>query len=206
MLVACEFSGIVRDAFTERGHDAMSCDLLDSETPGEHYKGDVLDVLLTDSFDLIVAHPPCTYLNRAGYFWCNHPDSAPGVVPLKGTPRKDAMRKAANFFRMFLMEDAPRICIENPQPIIHAGLPRSTQTVQPHMFGHPEFKATCFWLKGLPPLVPTNQLKLPEKGTDEYKSWSKVHRMTPGPNRWKERSRFFPGIAAAMADQWGSLK
>lgn len=206
VLVACEFSGTVRRAFRERGHEAWSCDLLPAEDGSPfHYQRDVLDVLRFQNeygrWDLMIAHPPCTYLNRAGWHWVNKPDSA--TPPLKGAPRRAATVRAAEFFRRLWDAPVPRKAIENPVPIKHAGLPPYTQIVQPHMFGHPEFKATCLWLYGLPPLRPTEQVPVPAKGTEQFKTWSKVHRMPPGPDRWKERSRTYPGIAAAMASQWG---
>lgn len=197
VLVACEFSGIVRDAFAKRGHDAWSCDLLPSESAGNHYQTDVRDIILSRTagpWDLLIAHPPCTYLCRAGFNWCNKPDSPPGAKVLKGKPRWDALFDAARFFRFLWECDIERICIENPVPICHANLPRHTQKIQPWEFGHPETKATCLWLKNLPKLVPTNIVEGREQ---------RVHRMPPGPNRWKERSRTFQGVADAMASQWG---
>lgn len=192
VLVACEFSGAVRDWFAIAGHDAMSCDLLPSETPGAHYQGDVRDVLHM-GWDLMVAHPPCTYLNRAGWHWVNKPDHA--THPLKGAPRRAATIEAAEFFRLLLAAPVPRIAIENPVPIKHAGLPKYTQLVQPWQFGHGEVKATCLWLKNLPPLKPTNIVEGRE---------AKIHRMSPGPKRSLERSRTYGGIARAMAEQWGT--
>ena len=178
VLVACEFSGIVRDAFAARGHDAWSCDLLPTEKPGNHIQGDVLDVL-SDGFDLLCAHPPCTHLAVSGarHFW-----------------RKEREQVEALEFVRALM-DAPikRIAIENPISVISSKIRKPDQIVQPWQFGHGETKRTCLWLKGLPPLVPTNIVAGRE---------ARVHRMPPGPDRWKERSRFFSGIADAMADQW----
>jgi hypothetical protein len=190
VLVACEFSGVVRDAFLARGHDAMSCDLLPSEAPGPHYQGDVRDIL-DDGWDLMVAHPPCTYLANSGVRW---------LYGGKGTRRDhvrwNAMVDAAVFFADLLNAPIPRIAVENPimhrygRDIIGRG---PDQTIQPWQHGHPETKATCLWLKGLPPLEPTNIVPGREP---------RVHHAPPGPNRWKERSRTLPGIAAAMADQW----
>lgn len=193
VLVACEFSGTVRRAFRERGHDAWSCDLLPAEDGGAHYEGDVRTVIRL-GWDLLIAHPPCIYLCRAGWHWVNKPDSA--VHPLKGEPRRRATKEAAEFFMSLLNAPIPRICIENPRPIVHAGLPAATQTIQPWQFGHGETKATCLWLKGLPKLVPTNIVDGRE---------NRVHRMPPGPDRWKERSRTFSGIAEAMAQQWSAV-
>lgn len=191
VLVACEFSGIVRDAFASKGHDAWSCDLLPSETPGKHITMDVLDQL-HKGWDLMIAHPPCTYLSRSGWHWVNKPDCY--TPPLKGEPRRRATKEAARFFMDLLEAPIPRIAIENPVPICHASLPPYTQKIQPWMFGHGETKATCLWLKNLPPLIPTNIVEGREH---------RVHRASPSPDRWKERSRTYTGIAQAMADQWG---
>jgi len=185
VLVACEYSGIVRDAFRAAGHDAMSCDLLPSETDGPHHQGDVT-ALLDHRWDLIVAHPPCTYLALSGVRWL-YSDRHPR--------RWQDMRAAAHFFRKFLNAGAPRIAVENPVVHGHADLPPMTQSVQPWQFGHGETKRVCLWLKGLPRLVPTEIVNGREQ---------RVHRMPPGTDRQKERARFYPGIAAAMAAQWGS--
>jgi len=190
VLVACEFSGTVRDAFAARGHDAWSCDLLPTERPGKHIQGDVLEIL-GEGWDLMIAHPPCTYLTRCGWHWVNKPDS--DVLPLKGEPRRRAAYAASAFFMTLLNADIPSVCIENPRPICHVNLPRSSQVIQPWQFGHGETKATCLWLKGLPKLKPTNIVPGRE---------ARIHKMPPGPNRWKERSRTFEGIAQAMAEQW----
>ena len=185
--MACEFSGTVRDAFAARGHDAWSCDLLPSEAPGNHILGDVTPHL-SGWWDLIIAHPPCTYLTNSGVRWLHE---RPERWPL--------MIQAAVFFRSILEAPCPRIAVENP--VMH-GYARSIvgrgpdQTVQPYEFGHGETKRTGLWLKGLPQLVPTNRVAGRE---------ARVHRMAPGPDRWKERSRFFAGIAEAMADQWSSV-
>ena len=194
MLVACEFSGVVRDAFRAGGHDAMSCDLLPTERPGPHWHGDVFDIL-SDDWDMMIAHPPCTYLCRAGYHWCNRPDSEPGVRPLKGEPRRKAMIEAAAFFMALFNCDIPRVAIENPRPISHAGLPHPSQTIHPWQHGHGETKATCLWLRGLPPLCPSHIVT----GRD-----NRIWKMPPGSDRQKERSRTYQGIADAMAEQWGA--
>ena len=179
VLVACEFSGTVRDAFTARGHYALSCDLLPSETPGEHYQGNVRDIL-GDNWDLMIAHPPCTHLAVSGARWFKE---------------KQQEQKEALEFVIELMEaPIPKICIENPISIISTRIRKPDQIIQPWMFGHGETKATCLWLKNLPKLEPTNIVE----GRD-----SRIHKMPPGPNRWKERSRTYPGIAQAMAAQWG---
>jgi hypothetical protein len=205
VLIACEYSGAMREAFKALGHNAWSCDLLPAEDGSKHhYQDDIKAVLrFTSDWDLMIAHPSCTYLTRAGYHWCNKPDS--GELPLKGEPRRQAMREAADFFKFLLGQDIPRIAVENPIPICHAGLPDYSQIVQPWWFGVPQFKATCWWLKGLPLLEPSNPLTPPARGTQEHKDWSSIHRMSPGKNRWKERSRTDPRVSAAIADQWGLL-
>jgi hypothetical protein len=185
VLVACEYSGIVRDAFRRRGFHAMSCDLLPTEAPGPHYEGDVRDVL-GDGWDLMVAHPTCTYLTNSGVRWLHERDG-----------RWALMEEGADFLRSLLDAPIPRIAVENPVPHRYAveriGR-RYDQAFQPWEFGHPETKRTCLWLKNLPPLLPTAIAQTAE---------ARVHRMAPGPNRQKERSRFFPAVADAMADQWG---
>jgi len=181
VLVACEFSGIVRDAFIAAGHDAVSCDLLPSERPGPHWRGDIRPILRWD-WDLLIAHPPCTYLAVSGARW----------MALRPAQTEEALK----FVRRLLEADIPRIALENPISIISSRIRKPDQIIQPWMFGHGETKATCLWLKGLPKLVPTDIVDGRE---------ARVHRMPPGPDRWKERSRTLPGIAAAMAEQWGSL-
>lgn len=178
VLVACEYSGRVRDAFIRRGHDAMSCDLLPTETPGPHYQGDVRDVI-ADGWDLMVCHPPCTHLAVSGARWFKE----------KATEQKEALA----FVRFLLDAPISKIALENPVSIISSRIRKPDQTIQPWQFGHGETKATCLWLKGLPKLRPTNIVEGRE---------ARVHRMSPGPDRWKERSRTFEGIAEAMADQW----
>jgi hypothetical protein len=207
VLVACEFSGIVSGAFRVLGHEAWSCDLLDTESAtarawGLHWQGDVLEYMSRQKrdFDLIIAHPPCTYLTNAGVRWLYNPDGT------RNEDRWRLMEQGAEFFNEFKAR-APRVCIENPIMHGHAMAlcgPWS-QTVQPWQFGDPEFKRVCLWLENLPPLVPSNTLVPPKPGTPEHKAWSKVHRASPGPNRAKDRSRFFLGLARAMADQWGKL-
>ena len=181
VLVACEYSGKVRDAFIAAGHDAMSCDILPTEASGPHYQGDVRDVL-GDGWDLMVAHPPCTHLAVSGARWF--------------AEKRAEQAEALAFVRMLMLAPIPRICIENPVSIISSAIVPATQTIQPWMFGHGETKATCLWLKNLPPLVPTD----PTLGLV-----NRVHREPPGPNRWKNRSRTLSGIAKAMAAQWGRL-
>ena len=181
VLVAAEFSGIVRDAFIRRGHQALSCDLLPTESPGPHYQGDVRDVLeRTYVWDLMICHPPCRFLAVSGARW------------MKG--REKETESALDFVRLLL--DAPIHCIalENPISIISTRIRKPDQIIQPWMFGHPETKATCLWLKNLPKLVPTNIVE---------GRYARVHREPPGPDRWKNRSRTLIGISNAMADQWG---
>jgi hypothetical protein len=195
VLVACEYSGVVRDAFRARGHDAWSCDLLPTEgDPAWHWQEDVLSVLARKQFDLMIAHPPCTYLSRSGWHWVNKPDCA--VHPLKGEPRRKAAREAAQFFMHLLDAPIARIAVENPRPINHVALPPPTQRIQPWQFGHGEVKETLLWLKNLPPLTSTNIVEGRE---------AKVHKASPSKDRWKVRSRTYSGIAEAMADQWGNL-
>ena len=178
VLVACEYSGTVRDAFIAAGHLAMSCDLLPTERPGPHWCGDVREVLGM-GWDLMIAHPPCTHLAISGARW------------FKDKAREQA--DALDFVRLLLNAPVPRIALENPVSIISSHIRKPDQIIQPWQFGHGETKATCLWLKGLPPLRPSNIVEGRE---------ARIHRMAPGPDRWKERSRTFPGIARAMADQW----
>lgn len=182
VLVGCEFSGVVRDAFAALGHDALSCDLLPTEVPGPHYQGDVRDVL-DYPWDLAIFHPPCTDLSVSG---ARH----------FAAKRMDGRQQAsASFFLMLAKADIPCIAIENPVCIMSSLWRKPDCVLQPWQFGHGETKATCLWLKGLPPLVPTDIVP----GRD-----ARVHRMPPGPDRWKKRSATYPGIAAAMADQWSA--
>lgn len=184
VLVGCEYSGIVRDAFIDRGHDAISCDLLPTERPGPHYQGDVRDVL-DYPFDLAIFHPPCTHLRVSG---ARHFESK----------RLDGRQQAsAAFFLMLSRAPIPRIAIENPVCIMSSLWRKPDQTIQPWQFGHGETKATCLWLKNLPHLTSTNVAEGRE---------NRIHRMPPSEDRWKERSKTYPGIAEAMADQWGNLE
>lgn len=181
VLVACEFSGVVRDAFAARGHDAWSCDLLPTERPGRHIQGDVLGVL-DDGWDLMVAHPPCTHLAVSGARWFKD--------------KRNEQAEALEFVRALLDAPIPRIALENPVSIISSRIRKPDQIVQPWMFGHPETKATCLWLNGLPRLTPTNVVE---------GRHARVHREPPSPERWKNRSRTCQGLADAMAEQWGRL-
>ncbi|SIQ02386.1 hypothetical protein [Marinobacterium stanieri] len=183
VLIACEYSGRVRDAWLKLGHQAISCDLLPTETNGPHYLGDVQD-LLTQEWDVIIAHPPCTRLANSGVRWLHQRDLW------------DELDEACEFFNLFLDHPCSRVVVENPIPHKYAveRLSRNyDQLIQPWQFGHGETKATCLWLKGLPPLMPTEIVSGREQ---------RIHRASPGPERWKERSRTFTGIASAMAEQW----
>lgn len=187
VLIACEFSGIVRDAFTRRGHEAWSVDLLDCERGAEsglHHTGDVLQ-LIPEGFgarwDLMIAFPPCTHLAVSGARWFKD--------------KREEQAQAVEFFKALANADIPRIAIENPIGIMSRLYRKPDQIIQPWQFGHGETKATCLWLKNLPPLIPTAIVAGRE---------ARVHRMPPGPDRWKNRSRTFQGIADAMAAQWGS--
>jgi len=181
VLVACEYSGAVRDAFTKGGHDAMSCDLLPTETEGPHYQGDVRDVL-NYPWDLMVAHPPCTHL------------SVSGARHFEAKRMDGRQQSAVSFFMALARAPIPRIAIENPVCVMSSLWRKPDQVIQPWQYGHGETKATCLWLKGLPRLRPTEIVDGRE---------ARVHRMPPGAERWKERSRTFAGIADAMAQQWG---
>lgn len=197
VLVACEFSGIVRRAFAERGHDAWSCDLLPAEDrSNRHIIGDAR-AILSDGWDLlIVAHPPCTRLCNSGVRWLSAPPPGRTVDDMRAE-----LVAGADLFSAFWNAPIERVRVENPVMHRHAkalirNYAEPAQSVQPWQFGHGEVKRTCLWLRNLPPLQPTQIVS----GRD-----ARVHRMPPGPNRWKERSRFFPGIAAAMAEQWGGF-
>ena len=183
VLVACEYSGTVRDAFTRAGHWAVSCDMLPSESPGWHYQGDVTDIL-DDEWDLMIAHPPCTHL------------AVSGARHFAAKEAAGVQQQALDFVRLLMAAPINRIAIENPVSIISSRIRKPDQIIQPWQFGHGETKATCLWLKNLPPLKPTN---IVEGRSD------RIHKMPPGPNRWKERSRTYQGIADAFAQQWGSL-
>ena len=179
VLIACEYSGTVRDAFIAQGHDAISCDILPTDAPGPHYQGDVRDIL-EDGFDLMVAHPPCTHLAVSGARWFKD--------------KQVEQAEALDFVRLLLAAPIDKIALENPISIISSRIRKPNQIIQPWQFGHGETKATCLWLKNLPKLQPTQIVDGRE---------AKVHRMSPGPDRWKERSKTYQGIAEAMAQQWG---
>lgn len=181
VLIACEYSGVVRDAFAALGHDAMSCDLLPTDAPGNHYQGDVRDVI-DGCWDLMIAHPPCTHLSVSG---AKH----------FAEKRIDGRQQSAiSFFMMLVKSDIPMIAVENPVCIMSSLYRKPDQIIQPWQFGHGETKSTCLWLKGLPLLQATD---IVEGRAD------RIHKMPPGPDRWKARSKTYQGIATAMANQWG---
>jgi len=180
ILVACEFSGVVREAFKRRVHDAWSCDLLPTEIPGQHIQGDVLDVI-ERGWDMMIAHPPCTHLAVSGARWF--------------AGKQVEQREAIAFFMALVNAPIQRIAIENPVCIMSRLYRKPDQIIQPWQHGHGETKATCLWLKSLPTLVPTNIVDGRE---------ARVHRMPPSPTRWKLRSKTFQGVADAMAEQWGN--
>jgi len=194
ILIACEYSGTVRDAFRALGHDAISCDILPTDAPGPHYQGDVRDII-NDNWDMLIAHPPCTYMTNSG------------VCHLYKDPsRWEKLDQAANFFKLFLNSPILKKAIENP--IMHKyaleriGGIKQSQVIQPWMFGHLEQKATCLWLTGLPLLRPTNNVK-EEMMRLPIKERQRLHYLPPSPNRWRLRSKTYDGIAKAMANQWG---
>jgi hypothetical protein len=189
VLIACEFSGTVRDAFLRRGHEAMSCDLLPTETEGPHYQGDVRDVL-DYPWDLMIAHPPCTDLAVSGAAW------------FAKKRMVGAQQASASFFMKLAKADIPRIAIENPVCIMSRLWRKPDQILQPWMFGHTEQKATCLWLKGLKPLQPTKNVHQ-EMMTLPKNKRERLHYLPPSADRWKLRSETYQGIADAMADQWG---
>ena len=190
VLIACEYSGTVRDAFIAAGHDAMSCDILPSDRPGPHYQGGVLN-LLDEDWDLMIAHPPCTHLAVSG---------AKHFAQKQADGRQAA---ALEFVQLLMDAPIPRICIENPVSIISTKIRKPDQIIQPWMFGHEATKTTCLWLKGLPPLVPTNIVgKGARHVTKSGKSLPAWYNLPPSLTRWKIRSATFQGIADAMAAQW----
>lgn len=202
VLVACEFSGTVRDAFIALGHEAMSCDLLETEAPGPHYKGDVRDVLVPGRWDLMVAHPPCTFLCSSGLHWNTRRNAAGELV----YPQRVAETEASlDFVRMLLSAPVPRIALENPIGCISSRIRKPDQIIQPFQFGHPESKQTCLWLVGLPKLVPTEVLEKPASGYWANQTPSGQNKLGPSDDRWKERSKTYSGIARAIAAQWGGL-
>jgi site-specific DNA-cytosine methylase len=189
ILIACEYSGAVRDAFIAQGHDAISCDLLPTDAPGPHYQGDVRDII-EDGFDLMVAHPPCTHLAVSGARWFKD--------------KQVEQVEALDFVRLLLSAPIDKIALENPISIISSRIRKPNQIIQPWQFGHPESKSTCLWLKNLPSLIPTDVLPLPASGRWSNQTPSGQNKLGPSPDRWKERSKTYQGIAEAMAQQWGA--
>lgn len=195
VLVACEYSGRVRDAFIARGHEAMSCDIIPTDVDGPHYQGDVRDIL-NDGWDLMIAHPPCTYLSVSGMHWTTRGFRDPQLT-------EDALA----FVRLLMDAPIQRIAIENPISVISSRIRKPDQIIQPWMFGHDASKSTCLWLKGLPSLIPTSIVE--PRMVNGRKRWrnqtdSGQNRLGPSDDRWKIRSETFQGIAAAMAEQWSA--
>jgi len=205
VLVACEFSGAVRDAFAKLGHDAWSCDLLPNETPGNHYQGSVLDII-GGGWDLMIAHPPCTYLTLTGNKWFK-PEFAD-----RFPNRHQQRQEAVDFFMLLANADIPKIAIENPIGVMSRIYRKPNQIIQPYEYGHETTKATCLWLKGLPNLKPTNIVSKGEvvisKSGNRMSRWYYETSKLPikGGIRAKARSVTFQGIADAMADQWGRME
>lgn len=201
VLVACEYSGVVRESFRRRGHDAWSCDLIESEDNSPyHIVGDVTEII-NDNWDLMIAHPPCTYLTVAGARWFYHPEDKD--LPYeerrphpKYPDRRQQQEDALNFVQLLMNAPIPHIAIENPISVISSRIRRPNQIIQPWQFGHGETKSTCLWLKNLPSLEPTNIVEGRE---------NRIHMMSPSKDRWKERSRTFQGIGDAMGEQWGKI-
>jgi site-specific DNA-cytosine methylase len=193
ILVACEYSGIVRDEFLKKGHDAISCDILPCESEyynqsDRHYQGDVMDIL-NDGWDMMIAHPPCTHLSVSGARWFTS-----GHKPMY------LREEAIEFVRALMEADIEKICIENPVSVISSYIRKSDQTINPYQFGHKEYKRTCLWLKNLPKLIETDNVK-EEKDKLPVSEKNRIWYM--GSGKGKERSKFYKGIAKAMADQWG---
>jgi hypothetical protein len=211
VLVACEYSGVVRDAFINKGHEAVSCDLLPCESDlGEHYQGDVTDILY-DGWDMMIAHPPCTYLSVSGARWYYHPEDKhlpyeerrPHPMHLN---RRQLQQEALDFVQLLLDAPIEKIAVENPISVISSRIKKPTQIIQPYEYGHPTSKSTCLWLKNLEPLQPTDIVEPIWINVSDGKRMSKFHYDTytlPKEERGKIRSATFPGIAKAMADQWG---
>ena len=194
VLIACEYSGTVRDAFRRAGHDAMSCDLLPTDVSGPHYQGDVADIL-RDGWDLMVAHPPCTYLSVSGMHWTK-----------RGLRDPQLTESALEFVQMLLDAPIQKIALENPVSVISSRIAKPDQIINPWQYGHDASKKTCLWLKNLPLLVPTNIIE--PRIVDGKKRWgnqtdSGQNRLPPSSDRWKIRSETYRGIADAMAQQWG---
>jgi site-specific DNA-cytosine methylase len=211
VLVACEYSGIVRDAFLKRGHNAISCDILPSESNlGKHYQGDVRDIL-DDDWDLMIAHPPCTYLSVSGARWFYHPeDKHLDFKDRRPHPlhpnRKKLQEEALEFVQLLLNAPIEKIALENPVSVISTKIRKPDQIIQPYQFGHETAKTTCLWFKNLKPLKPTNIVEPIWITSKSGNRFNKLHYDTyllPQKKRGKVRSATFPGIAEAMAEQWG---
>lgn len=193
VLVACEYSGRVRDSFLAAGHDAMSCDLLPTDSPGPHYQGDVFDII-DDGWDLMVAHPPCTYLSVSGMHWTT-----------RGLRDPQLTEDALLFVQVLMNAPIERIAIENPVSVISSRIRKPDQIIQPWWFGHDASKKTCLWLKNLPLLKPTDKLPGDDKTRRANQTASGQNKLPPSKDRWKIRSETYAGIANAMAAQWGVL-
>ena len=205
VLIGCEESGTVRDAFLALGYDAWSCDLKQAAKPtNRHIVGDIRDVMMYDDWDIMaVMHPPCTRLCNSGVRWLHQPPKGRSLSEMWAD-----LNAGAALFSACWNAPIARVAVENPVMHKHAkqrikNFQPAAQHVQPYWFGDPAFKATGLYLRGLPKLTPTNKLTPPEKGTEDHKRWSAIHRAPPGELRWQIRSKTFPGIANAMADQWG---
>lgn len=190
ILIACEYSGAVRDAFKNKGHDAVSCDLLPTDKPGPHYQGDVFDII-NNGWDLMIAHPPCTYLAVSGMHWTT-----------RGLRDPKLTEDALDFVQKLMDAPIERIAIENPVSVISSRIRKPDQIIQPWWFGHDASKKTCLWLKNLPLLVPTNMLHGDAKTRRANQTASGQNKLPPSKDRWKERSKTYRGIAEAMAQQW----
>jgi hypothetical protein len=193
ILIACEYSGTVRDAFIAKGHDAMSCDLLPTDVPGPHYQGDVFDII-NNGWDMMIAHPPCTYLSVSGMHWT-----------ARGLRDPQLTEDALDFVMRLMAAPIPRIAVENPISVISSRIRKPDQIINPWQFGHDASKRTCLWLKNLPLLTPTDIVE--PRIVNNKKRWanqtdSGQNRLPPSEDRWKIRSETYTGIAQAMADQW----
>ena len=193
ILIACEYSGTVRDAFTAKGHYAVSCDLLPTDAPGQHYEGDVFDII-NDGWDMMIAHPPCTYLSVSGMHWT-----------ARGLRDPQLTEDALDFVRRLMAAPIPRIAVENPISVISSRIRKPDQIINPWQFGHDASKRTCLWLKNLPLLTPTDIVE--PRIVNGKKRWanqtdSGQNRLPPSEDRWKIRSETYTGIAQAMANQW----
>ena len=193
VLIACEYSGRVRDAFLAAGHDAMSCDLLPTDSPGPHHQGDVFDII-HDGWDLMVAHPPCTYLSVSGMHWTT-----------RGLRDPQLTEDALDFVKALMAAPIERIAVENPISVISSRIRKPDQIIQPWWFGHDASKKTCLWLKNLPLLQPTDMLPGDAKTRRANQTASGQNKLPPSKDRWKIRSETYAGIANAMAVQWGAV-